>query len=80
MKVVPERTPFERPAIPIDMTAFSYHWSVLKIVRLAFFFSGRARAFSGLARDSDFLAVVGVEIVFFAISCYPALSPPQTVL
>jgi hypothetical protein len=63
--------------MPIDMTAPSYHWSVLKIVRLAFFFSGRARAFSGLVRESDFLADVGLEIVFFAI-LYPALSPPQT--
>jgi hypothetical protein len=64
---VPGRAPFGRPAIPIDMTALSYHWSVLKIVRLTFFFSGRARVFSGLARESDFLALVDLEVVFFAI-------------
>jgi hypothetical protein len=51
----------------IDITALSYHWSVLKIVRLTFFFSGRARAFSGLAWESDFLALADLEVVFFAI-------------
>jgi hypothetical protein len=53
--------------MPIDMAAFSYHWSVLKIVRLFFFFSGRARALSGLARESDFLALADLGVVFFAI-------------
>jgi hypothetical protein len=52
--------------MPIDMTALSYHWSVLKIVRLTFF-SGRARVFSGLGRESDCLALVDLEVVFFAI-------------
>ena len=64
---MPDRAPFERPAMPIDIAAVSYHWSVLKIVRLTFFFSGRARAFSGLACESDFLALVDLELVFFAI-------------
>jgi hypothetical protein len=65
--VVLGRAPLGRPAMPIDMTAPSYHWSVLKIVRRTFFFSGRARVFSGLGRESDFLALVDVEVVFFAI-------------
>jgi hypothetical protein len=45
------------------MAAFSYHWSVLKITRLTLFFSG-------LARESDFLAVAGLEAleVFEAVS------------
>jgi hypothetical protein len=50
------------------MAAFSYHWSALKITRLTFFFSG-------LARDSDFLALVDLEVLFFDIfppaSLYP---------
>jgi hypothetical protein len=53
--------------MPIDMTALSYHWSVLKIVRRTFFFSGRARVLSGLGRESDFLTLVDAEVVFFAI-------------
>ncbi len=51
----------------IDKAALSYHWSVLKIVRLTFFVSGRARVFSGRGRESDFLALVDVEVVFLAI-------------
>jgi hypothetical protein len=58
--VVPGRAPFGRPAIPIDIAAFAYHWSVLKITRLIFFFSG-------LVRDSDFLALVDREGLFFDI-------------
>jgi hypothetical protein len=66
----------ERPAIPIDMAAFSYHWSVLKITR-------RTRFFSGLARETDFLAVaddlealeafeaVSLEEMFFGIGYHP---------
>jgi hypothetical protein len=53
--------------MPIDMAALSYHWSDLKIVRLTFFFSGRARALSGRARESDFLALADPGVVFFAI-------------
>jgi hypothetical protein len=60
MTGAPGRAPFGRPAIPIDIAAFSYHWSALKITRLIFFFSG-------LACDSDFLALVGLEVLFFAI-------------
>jgi hypothetical protein len=67
MTIVPGRGPFGRPAMPIDMAALAYHWSVLKIVRLTFFFSGRARTLSGLARESDFLALAGLDVVFFAI-------------
>jgi hypothetical protein len=57
-----------RPAIPIDIAAFLYHWSALKIARLIFFFSG-------LACESDFLALVDLEVLFFGIvppaSLYP---------
>jgi hypothetical protein len=67
MTAVPGRGPFGRPAMPIDMAALSYHWSVLKIVRLIFFFSGRARVLSDLARESDFLALADPGVVFFAI-------------
>jgi len=68
MSVAPGRPPFGRPAIPIDIAAFSYHWSALKITRLIFFFSG-------LACESDFLALVDLEVLFFDIlppaSLYP---------
>jgi hypothetical protein len=60
MSVAPDRAPFGRPAIPIDIAALSYHWSALKITRLLFFFSG-------LARDSDFLALVDLEVLLFDI-------------
>jgi hypothetical protein len=52
-----------RPAIPIDMAAFSYHWSLLKITRRTLFFSGRARA-------TDFLAVAGLA----ALAAFEAVS------
>src|SRR5258707_12856463 len=69
MSATPCRAPFGRPAIPIDIAAFSYHWSALKIARLIFFFSG-------LACDSDFLALVDLEVLFFDIfhplPCTPA--------
>ena len=55
--VTADRTPLARPAIPIDMAAFSYQWSVLKIARRIFFFSG-------LVRESDVLALVDFEAVF----------------
>ncbi|SRR5579871_201682 len=55
--VAPDRTPLARPAMPIDIAAFSYHWSVLKIARRIFFFSG-------LVRGSDVLALVDLEAVF----------------
>jgi hypothetical protein len=58
MSVVADRAPFARPAIPIDIAAFSYHWSALKITRLIFFFSGRAC-------ESDFLALADLEVLFF---------------
>src|SRR5215470_7829022 len=58
MAPAPGRTPLGRPAIPIDIAAFSYHWSVLKIARRIFFFSG-------LVRDRDFLALVDLEAVPF---------------
>jgi len=60
MNVAPGRAPFGRPAIPIDIAAFSYHWSALKIARLFFFFSD-------LACESDFLALVDLEVPFFDI-------------
>ena len=44
----------------MDIAALSYHWSALKITRLTFFFSG-------LARDSDFLALVDLGLLFFDI-------------
>jgi hypothetical protein len=55
--VAPDRTPLARPAMPIDIAAFSYQWSVLKIARRIFFFSG-------LVRGSDVLALVDLEAVF----------------
>ena len=58
MSAAPGRTPFARPAIPIDIAAFSYHWSALKITRLILFFPGRAC-------ESDFLALVDLEVLFF---------------
>jgi hypothetical protein len=58
MSTAPGRAPFGRPAIPIDIAAFSYHWSALKITRLTFFFSG-------LACDSDFLALVDLFFDIF---------------
>ena len=58
--VAPCRLPFERPAIPIDITAFWYHWSALKTARLVFSFAGRVR-------ESDFLARVDREVTFFDI-------------
>jgi len=67
MNVAPIRAPLGRPAIPIDIAAFWYHWSALKIARLIFFFSGLA--------CSDFLALVDLEVLFFDIfppaSLYP---------
>jgi hypothetical protein len=56
--VAADRTPLARPAIPIDITAFSYQWSVLKIARRIFFF------FSDLLRGSDVLALVDFEAAF----------------
>jgi hypothetical protein len=55
--VAADRTPLARPAIPIDVAAFSYQWSVLKIARRIFFFSG-------LLRGSDVLALIDFEAVF----------------
>jgi hypothetical protein len=69
MSAAPSRAPFGRPAIPIDIAAFSYHWSALKITRLTFFFSG-------LACDSDFLALVDLEVLFFDIFFPPASLVP----
>src|SRR5258707_987403 len=57
-----------RPAIPIDIAAFSYHWSALKIARLIFFFSG-------LACGSDFLALVDLGGLFFDIFPPASLEP-----
>jgi hypothetical protein len=48
-----------RPAIPIDNAAFAYHWSDLKITRRALFFSG-------LTRESGFLALADRDAVSFA--------------
>jgi hypothetical protein len=68
MSTAPCRAAFGRPAIPIDIAAFSYHWSALKIARLIFFFSG----------ESDFLALVDLEVLFFDIfppaSLYPCVA------
>ena len=71
MMGTPCRLPFGRPAIPIDMTAFWYHWSVLKTARLAFSFAGRAR-------ESDFLALVDLEVTFFGIIPPASLVPLST--
>ena len=61
----PDRTPLARPAIPIDIAAFAYHWSVLKITRRTLFFSD-------LAREMDFLALVDLEAVSFAAATFAA--------
>jgi hypothetical protein len=63
MSIVADRTPFGRPAIPIDIAAPAYQTSVLKITRLTFFLDGRARG-------KDFLALVDLEVLFFDI-CAP---------
>jgi hypothetical protein len=63
--VTPDRTPLVRPAIPIDIAAFAYHWSVLKITRRTLFFSG-------LAREMDFLALADLEAVSFAAAAFAA--------
>jgi len=68
MSAAPGRAPFGRPAIPIDIAAFSYHWSALKIARLTFFFSG-------LGCESDFLALVDLEVLFFDIFPPASLEP-----
>jgi hypothetical protein len=60
-----------RPAIPIDITAFWYHWSALKTARLVF-------SFAGLARESDFLALVDLEWLLFDIFPPASLVPLQT--
>jgi hypothetical protein len=56
-----------RPAIPIDIAAFAYHWSDLKITRRTLFFSG-------LARDSGFLALVDRDAASFAAASFAAVS------
>jgi hypothetical protein len=66
--VAPCRLLFARPAIPIDITAFWYHWSALKTARLVFSFAGRAR-------ESDFLALVDLEVLFFDILPPASLVP-----
>lgn len=63
--VAPDRTPLLRPAIPIDIAAFAYHWSVLKITRRTLFFSGRAR-------ETDFLALADLEAVSVAAAPFAA--------
>ena len=60
MNIDAARTPFARPAMPIDIAALAYHWSALKITRRIFFFAG-------LARGRDFLALVDLEALFFGI-------------
>jgi hypothetical protein len=59
--------PLGRPAIPIDIAAFAYHSSDLKITRRALFFSG-------LARESDFLALVDRDAASFAVASCAAMS------
>lgn len=60
MSIVPGRELFGRPAIPIDIAALAYHWSVLNITRLIFFFADRAC-------DRVFLALVDVDVLFLDI-------------
>jgi len=68
------REPFGRPAMPIDIAAPAYHWSALKITRLIFFFAG-------LARDSDFLAlVVDLEVLVFCIFAPTTPCPRSPIL
>ena len=69
MSIAPGRAPFGRPAIPIDIAAPAYHWSVLKITLLIFFFVG-------LACDRDFLALVDLDVLFFDI-LHPLLPIPH---
>ena len=74
----PGRMLFVRPAIPIDIAAFSYQFSVLKTARLIFFVSGRAR-------ESDGLAPVDVEDAPFEGLLFAAIvvirwSPPNAML
>jgi hypothetical protein len=71
MMGAPCRLAFGRPAIPIDITAFWYHWSVVKTARLVFSFAGRAR-------ESDFLALVDLEVTFFGIFPPASLVPLNT--
>ena len=73
MNVAADRAPFARPAIPIDNTAFSYHWSALKITRLSFFLSRREC-------ESDFLALVDLDVPFFDIFYPPASLYPCCIL
>jgi hypothetical protein len=73
MSAAPGRPPFGRPAIPIDIAAFWYHWSALKTTRLVFFFSG-------LACESDFLALVDLEVLFFDIFPPASLVPHARIL
>jgi hypothetical protein len=73
MSVAPDRAPFARPTIPIDIAAFSYHWSALKIARLIFFFSGRIC-------ESDFLALVDLEVLSFGIFVHPLPFTPVCIL
>lgn len=63
------RAPFGRPAIPIDIAAFSYHWSALKMTRRALFFSGRSRA-------RAFLALEDRDAVSFAAAPLAAEAAP----
>lgn len=65
--VAPDRTPLGRPAIPIDIAAFAYHWSDLKITRRTLFFSG-------LARESAFLALVDRDATSFAATSFATVS------
>jgi len=69
--IVPDREPFGRAAIPIDIAAPAYQLSVLKITRLIFFLTG-------LACDTDFLAfVVDLEALFLPI-LHPLLPVPRS--
>src|SRR5262245_21938010 len=58
--------PLGRPAIPIDIAAFAYHWSDLKITRRPLFFSG-------LVREGDFLALADRDAVSFAAAPFAAV-------
>jgi hypothetical protein len=80
MAVAPGRTALGRPAIPIDMAAFAYHWSALKMTRRTLFFSGLARGRDFLALgerdDGSFVAApfaVPFEGMFFAIVYHPLI-------
>src|ERR1700686_4873486 len=60
MNIAIDRAPLARPAMPIDIAALAYHSSALKMTRLIFFLTGRAR-------DATFLALAFLDVLLFGI-------------